>query len=607
MSAPPDRHPVSTWRREIFEKFARIRPYLRRHLRILLIGIATLIVTDAFGLAIPWLTKDALDTFLSGAGQGIVLWKYPALIVVAACFQALFRYYWRTHIFGFSRHVEWDFRNAIFAHLQRLPLVYFQHTKTGDLMSRLTNDMVSFREMLGVGAMASIDAIIVMTSSLALMLIIDPLLTLWCLLPLPGITVLVLLFGNRIFDRYRDVQQHLSTVSTFVQENFAGVRVVQAFAQEAHQQARFEGLSREYLVKNLDLVRLWGYVWPLMTVLSGIAATVALWLGGRKVALGTMTLGELVAFFGYMTMLSWPVMAVGYVINLYQRGSAALVRLLEILDTRVADGYATPGTAQVAQLRGDIEFRNLSFRYAPDAPYVLQEIDLKISAGTWCGVVGETGAGKSTLVNLLPRLFEAPPDTIFLDDMPLARLPLQTVRRAIGFVSQDIFLFSDTIRENIQFGSDDSTPEDLETAADLAQLLPSIQGFTRQFETVLGERGIRLSGGQKQRTALARAIIKNPPILVLDDAFSSVDTETEERILDQLKGFMRGRTALLISHRISTVKDADQIIYLKAGRIVERGNHEELLRMRGHYYRLYRRQLLARKLEALSDNGGGGS
>ncbi|MBI2883683.1 MAG: ABC transporter ATP-binding protein [Candidatus Methylomirabilis oxyfera] len=556
------------------------------------------------GLAIPWLTKDALDTFLAGPERAAALWKYPALIVLAAGVQVIFRYFWRTHLFGFSRHIEWDFRNAIVAHLQRLPLRYFTHTKTGDLMSRLTNDMVSFREMLGMGVMAVIDAAFTIATSLLLMVVIDPWLTLWSLLPLPSITILVLLIGNRIFDRYRDVQRHLSTLSTFVQENLAGIRVVQAYVQEENQQRHFDDLSREYQALNLDLVKHWGYVTPVMTVLSGLAATIVLWLGGRKVAMGTMSLGELVGFYGYLGMLTWPMLAIGYVINLYQRGSAALVRLLEILDTPVAAGYQVPGTARVSKVCGEIELRNLSFRYTPDAPLTLQGITLTIPAGTWCGIVGETGSGKTTLVSLLPRLYEPPPGTIFIDGIELCELPLQTLKQAIGFVSQDIFLFSETIRDNILFGNGGATSEDLETAADLAQLTSSIQEFTHQFDTLLGERGVRLSGGQKQRTALARAIVKNPPILILDDAFSSVDIETEERILEQLKGFMRGRTAILISHRISTVMEADQIVYLKDGRIVERGSHEELLALRGYYYRLYRRQLLTRELDALSDNGG---
>lgn len=593
-----------TRRRNIFAKFARIQPYLHRHRRFLFTGLAALIVTDVGGLAIPWLTKDALDTFLAGQEQAVALWKYPALIVLAAGVQVIFRYFWRTHLFGFSRHIEWDFRNAIVAHLQRLPLSYFTHTKTGDLMSRLTNDMVSFREMLGMGVMAVIDAAFTIATSLLLMVVIDPWLTLWSLLPLPSITVLVLLIGNRIFDRYRDVQRHLSTLSTFVQENLAGIRVVQAYVQEENQQRHFDDLSREYQALNLDLVKRWGYVTPVMTVLAGLAATIVLWLGGRKVAMGTMSLGELVGFYGYLGMLTWPMLAIGYVINLYQRGSAALARLLEILDTPVAAGYQVPGTVQVSEVRGEIELRNLSFRYTPDAPLTLQGITLTIPAGTWCGVVGETGAGKTTLVSLLPRLYEPPPRTIFIDGIELCDLPLQTLKQAIGFVSQDIFLFSETIRDNILFGNGGATSEDLETAADLAQLTSSIQEFTHQFDTLLGERGVRLSGGQKQRTALARAIIKNPPILILDDAFSSVDIETEERILEQLKGFVRGRTAILISHRISTVMEADQIVYLKDGRIVERGSHEELLALRGYYYRLYRRQLLTRELDALSDNGG---
>lgn len=599
-------------RRTILKKFVRLRPYLYRHRRYLFIGLGTLILTDLCGLAIPWLTKDALDALLAGSEVTVPLWKYPTLIVLAAGFQVIFRYYWRTYIFGFSRHIEWDLRNAIFAHLQRLPLRYFTHTKTGDLMSRLTNDMVSLREMLGMGAMASLDAVLMVSSSLLLMVVIDPWLTLWSLLPLPGITLLMLISGNRIFNRYRDIQRHLSTLSTFVQENLAGIRVVHAYAQEENQQRYFDELSQGYRSKNLELAKRWGYFWPVTSVLSGLAATVVLWLGGHQVAAHTMSLGELAGFYGYLAMLTWPMMAVGYVITLYQRGSASLARLMEILDAPVAAGYQVDSTGspqapeigQASEIRGKIEFRDLSFRHAPDAPPALQGITLTIQAGTWCGVVGDTGAGKSTLVSLLLRLHEPPPGTLFIDDIDIRQLSLHTLKRAIGFVSQDIFLFSDTIRENILFGNDDATSEDVEMAADLAQLTSSIQGFTHQFETVLGERGVRLSGGQKQRTALARAIIRNAPILILDDAFSSVDTETEERILEQLKGFMRERTAILISHRISTVMAADQIIYLKDGRIVERGSHDDLLTLRGHYYRMYRRQLLTREIDAMSDNGG---
>ena len=524
---------------------------------------------------------------------------------MAACFQGLFRYFWRTHIFGFSRHIEWDFRNAIFAHLQRLPLAYFQHTKTGDLMSRLTNDMVSFREMVGVGAMATIDAIVVISSSLALMVVIDPLLTLWSLLPLPGITALVLVFGNRIFYRYRDVQQHLSILSTFVQENLAGIRVVQAYAQEENRKRQFADLSTEYMRKNLVTARLSGALWPLMAVFSGIAAAVVLWLGGRRVLLGQLTIGQFVQFNGYLVMLTWPVMAIGYVVNLYQRGSSALGRLVEILETPVAPGHLVPEDGSPKRLMGEIEFRGLSFRYTPEGPWVLQDTSLKIPAGSRCALVGEVGAGKSTLVNLVPRLFEAPEGCLFLDGRDIRTIPLSTLKTSIGLVSQDIFLFSESIRENILFGREDATVQDLEEAARVAALLPSIQEFTDRFDTLLGERGVRLSGGQKQRTALARALIRNPSILILDDAFSSVDVQTEERILSELKTSMEGRTTILISHRISTLKDADQIVFLKDGKIMERGTHQELLAREGHYHRLYQKQLLVRELEALAEKDNG--
>lgn len=568
-------------------------------------GILTLLGADAMHLLIPWFTRLALDGLHTVRDDWLGLLRYPALIVLAAIVQGIFRYFWRTNVFGFSRHIEWDLRNALFAHLQRLPPSYFQHTKTGDLMSRLTNDLASVREMLGIGAVAALDGAILILAALPLMIGIDPWLTLWSLLMLPAITLLILIFGNRIHQGYREVQQFLGRVSILVQENLAGIRVVQAYAQEENQARRFSDLSAEYMRKNLVTARLSGLLWPLIAVFSGLGGAIVLWLGGRQVLKGQLTIGQFVQFNGYLAMLTWPVMAIGYVVNLYQRGTSALTRLVEILESRVAPGYLTPEDGSPRRLRGDIEFRRLSFRYTPDGPWVLRDLSLEIPAGTRCAILGEVGAGKSTLVHLISRLFETSEGNLFLDGRDIRTISLSTLKASIGLVSQDIFLFSETIRENILFGRHDATVKDLEEAARIAALLSSIQDFPDRFETLLGERGVRLSGGQKQRTALARALIKNPPILILDDAFSSVDVQTEERILRELKVSMEGRTTILISHRISTVKDADQIVYLKDGRIVEQGTHQQLMTREGHYFRLYQKQLLASELEALAERENG--
>ncbi|MDP2602758.1 MAG: ABC transporter ATP-binding protein [Deltaproteobacteria bacterium] len=565
-----------------------------------MLGVLSLVATDFAGMALPWLIKEGIDSVLNKGAPMPSPFKYPLLLLAAAAVQGLFRYCWRINIHGFSRRCEAELRDRVFAHLQKLPVSYFQHTKTGDLMSRLTNDIHAVRELMGFGSLAIVDALVVLVFSLGLMIAIDPWLTLWSMLAMPTITVVVRFFGRHIFRWSRDTQEQLSVMSAYVQENLSGIRVVQAYAQEQNQIQGFDTISTDYRRKTMWLATLWGIFWPLMQVLAGIAATIVLWLGGRQVMQGTMTLGEFVAFNGYLAMLTWPLMAIGYTVNQYQRGTAALSRLCEVLDVPVSPRYLTESSPVSLAGDGAIEFRNLTFAHGAAHAPVLKNISLKIPAGKICGIVGETGSGKSTLVSLLLRLHEPPDQSVFVDGVDIKRLPVHRLEAAVGYVSQDIFLFSGTVQENILFGAANGESKNVEEAARIAQLLPTIRSFSAQFDTVIGERGVRLSGGQKQRTALARAIIKNPPILILDDAFSSVDVETEEEILRELRQFMKGRTTLLISHRISTVREADMIVYLRSGAVIEQGGHEELLARRGPYYQLFQRQRLVREVEVMS-------
>jgi ATP-binding cassette subfamily B protein len=590
--------------REILRYYDRVRFLVDRYRRLIVLGIISLIATDLAGIALPWLIKGGIDNALHAKVGQPSLVHYPLLILGAAALQGFFRYCWRMNIHGFSRRCEADLRDRVFSHLQKLPLSYFQYHKTGDLMSRLTNDIHAVRELMGFGSLAIVDAVVVIFFSLTLMIAIDPWLTLWSMMAMPLIPIVVRYFGRHIFRWSRQTQEQLSEMSAYVLENFSGIRVVQAYAQEENQIRGFGTISSEYRRRTLWLATLWGIFWPLMQVHAGVAATIVLWLGGRQVLGGTMSLGEFVAFNGYLAMLTWPLMAIGYTANQYQRGTAALSRIGEVLDTPVGARYLSDSQAeQNWPVTGAIELRNLSFAYGSDQPAVLHNLALNIPAGSICGIVGETGSGKSTLVSLLLRLHEPAENAILIDGVDIKRMALSRLQDAIGYVSQDIFLFSGSVRENLLLGLDsfgNGEVSRVEEAARIAQLLPAIESFSGGFETIIGERGVRLSGGQKQRTALARAIIKNPPILILDDAFSSVDVETEEEILRELKQFMHGRTTLLISHRISTVRDADMIIYLREGRIIEQGTHSELLARRGAYFELYRRQSLEREVETLS-------
>ncbi|MGZ8451865.1 MAG: ABC transporter ATP-binding protein [Candidatus Binatia bacterium] len=595
--AHTDREPKD---REILRYYHRVKFLIDRYRRLLLLGVVSLIATDLAGIALPWLIKGGIDTALRAKDGNVSLLSYPLLILGAASLQGFFRYCWRINIHGFSRRCEADLRDVVFAHTQKLPLSYFQYNKIGDLMSRLTNDIHAVRELMGFGSLAIVDALVVILFSLTLMVAIDPWLALWSMMAMPFIPIVVRFFGRHIFRWSRATQDQLSEMSAYTLENFSGIRVVQAYAQEENQIRGFDRISSEYRKKTMWLATLWGIFWPLMQVHAGIAATIVLWLGGRQVLAGTMSLGEYVAFNGYLAMLTWPLMAIGYTANQYQRGTAALTRIAEVLDTPVGARYASPASLATAQaVRGDIELRNLTFSYGAGQAPELRNINLQVAAGKVCGIIGETGSGKSTLVNLMLRLYEPAENSILIDGVDICRMPLRQLEDAVGYVSQDIFLFSGSVRENILLGVENGALARVEEASRIAQLLPAIESFGAGFDTIIGERGVRLSGGQKQRTALARALIKNPPILILDDAFSSVDVETEEEILRELKQFMRGRTTLLISHRISTVRDADIIIYLRGGEIIERGTHDELLAQRGAYFSLYRRQSLEREVASM--------
>lgn len=546
----------------------------------------------------PWLIKDGIDTALAPGGDRSLLY-YPLLILGAAAIQGLFRYCWRINIHGFSRRCEADLRDRVFSHMQTLPLSYFHRAKTGDLMSRLTNDIQAVRELMGFGSLAIVDAAVVLVFSLTLMIAIDPWLTLWSMMAMPLIPIVVRFFGREIFRSAREAQERLSRLSAHVIENFSGIRIVQAYAQEQNQIERLSGLSVAYRRENMWLATLWGIFWPLMQVMAGIAAAVVLWLGGRQVLQGSMTLGEFVAFNGYLAMLTWPLMAIGYTANQYQRGTAALSRIAEVLDVPPSPRYRAAANVNEARpIAGEVEFRHLTFTYDGASEAAVKDVNLLIPAGTVCGIVGETGAGKSTLAHLLLRLYEPADGEVFIDGVDVKHMSGAALQSATGHVGQDIFLFAGTLRENILLVGENGEAPRLEEAAAIAQLLPTVRSFGAGFDTVIGERGVRLSGGQKQRAALARAIVKDPPILILDDAFSSVDAETEEEILRGLRKFMRQRTTLLISHRVSTVRDADRIIYLRGGRIIEQGTHASLLAERGAYYELHRRQTLERLVES---------
>jgi len=578
--------------------FVRLLPYLLRYKRAFLLGLGCVIVTTAIQLLSPWVLKNAIDDLNRGVTRQ-KLGLYAALLLAIALVGGTFRFLMRRILIGASRDIEYDMRNAFFARLQQMPLAYYQARRTGDLMSRATNDLNAVRTMIGPAVMYSANTIIVFVVAIILMASIDARLTLIALLPLPLVSITVKYFGSAIHTRFEAIQAQLADLSAVVQETLSGVRVVRAYNQEPHELARFRAANEEYVRRNRVLVRLQGMFFPSMTLFLGFGSLLVLWMGSREAIRGRISVGEFVAFNAYLVMLSWPMIAFGWVTNILQRGMASWKRMLDVLDARpdIDDGAVTPA-GRALEIRGAIEIRNLTFTYPGAGTPALDRVSLRINAGETAAFIGATGSGKSTLISLLPRLHEPPPATVFLDGVDVREIPLSLLRGAIGFVPQEPFLFSDTIAENIAFGVAEASGERIGAAAAVARLDKDVEAFPKAYDTLVGERGITLSGGQKQRTAIARAIVVDPRLLILDDALSAVDTYTEEEILTRLRGIMRQRTSLIVSHRVSTVRDADRIFVLDRGRIAEEGRHDELVASGGLYATLHRRQLLEEELAA---------
>ncbi len=619
-------------------------PYLKRHRAGLLWGGLCVLCNNGIWVLFPQVLRRAVNDLHSGVTRQKLL-TYALLVVAIALAKGIFQFLTRWVVIGISRDIEFDLRNDLFKHLERLSYSYYQRNRTGDIMARATNDLNAVRMLLGPAIMYSANTIVFTAGALVFMLAISPKLTLFAFLPLPIASIVIQYFGRRIHERFERIQAMFSDISARAQENFSGARVIRAYVQEQAEIASFESANQEYIRRSLGLVRLMGMLWPTLELMLGIAVVIVLWLGGNLVISGqsevhlvsylgtrttlslsgSMDVGAFVAFNTYMMQLTWPVIALGWVINIFQRGTASMVRIQEIMSQQpeIADEIGPSGDRVIwspenqpqaegdfalqspdgpitrsPDISGEIEFCNLNFGYNGAA--VLKDVNLRIPAGSSLAIVGPTGSGKTTLVNLIPRIYDADPGTVLIDGRPVRQFPLDTLRRQIGFVPQETFLFSDTIRENIAYGiaqeDGEATEQDIQAAADAANIAQDIESFPEGYNTTVGERGITLSGGQKQRTAIARALLRSPRILILDDALSSVDTHTEDKILNHLREIMQGRTTIFISHRVSTVRNADRIAVLHQGRIVELGTHDELIARNGYYTDLYNKQLLEEEL-----------
>ena len=616
----------------MFPKSLRpLLPYVKRYRWGYAVGTLCVFLTNGIWILFPLVIGRAADDLHEGVNRHKLL-LYAGLLVAIAAFKGIFQFLTRWIVIGISRDIEFDLRNDLFEHLEHLSFSYYQRNRTGDIMARATNDLNAVRMLLGPAIMYSANTLVYTAGALAFMISISPRLTLYTFLPLPAVSVVIQYFGRRIHDRFERIQAMFSEISARAQENFSGARLIRAYVQEESEVRLFETANQEYIRRSLKLVRLMGMLWPTLELMLGCAVVLVLWLGGREVLSGqshvtlvsnlrtllpglanssisgsgisapavtstlylsgSMTVGDFFSFSTYMVQLTWPMIALGWVVNIFQRGTASLTRLNEIIleQPEIKDAPA----AKDIDIAGEIEFRGLNFSY--EGKQVLHDVNLRVPAGTSLAIVGPTGSGKTTLVSLIPRIYDADPGAVLIDGRPIRDYALASLRKNIGFVPQETFLFSDRIRENIALGVDSATDGEIHGAAEAANIAADIESFPEGYETLVGERGITLSGGQKQRTAIARALIRNPKILILDDALSSVDTHTEDSILNHLRDVMQGRTTIFISHRVSTVRNADRIAVLHGGRIVELGTHDELLALNGYYNDLYNKQLLEEEL-----------
>ncbi|MBV9611067.1 MAG: ABC transporter ATP-binding protein [Acidobacteriaceae bacterium] len=580
----------------MLKSLSTLWPYLARYRGGLALGIGALLSKDVLAVALPLVIKSAVDSLTRGFQIRIVV-QLAAVLIGLSILKGVFQYWMRVIIIGISRDIEYDLRNDLFGHLVELSQDFYSRYRTGDIMARSTNDLNAVRMMLGPGIMYWTETSVTLVLAVIVMARTDWQLTLMALIPAPLVTIAVIFFGRRIHTRFEHIQKMFSDISSKVQENLAGVRVVRAYAQERAEVAQFETLNKQYVRENIGLARIQGMFMPLLQALIGLTFLLVLWGGGTRLMQGRLTLGSFVMFNTYMGMLIWPMIAFGWVVNLMQRGTASLNRINEILHERPTIARPRGAVLAPSEYSAEVRFRDVQMVFGSRT--AIGGVDLTIRSGETVAIVGHTGSGKTTLVSLIPRLFDPTSGTVEVGGVDVTCFDPEDLRRQIGFVPQETFLFSATMAENIAWGIPDVTREQIEWAAEVAGLAADIETFPMGLDTVIGERGLTLSGGQKQRTAIARAILRNPRILILDDALSSVDTVTEEKILNGLASVMRDRTTILISHRVSTVQNADRIVVLSHGAIVEMGKHQELQRRGGYYAELYEKQLLEEELEAI--------